>query len=85
LDYNSSARWDGSRTDKVLGPFGIAGDRPVVGDWDGSGKIRIGVYRPSTGKWYLDLNGNGKLDSCTVDLCLGPFGQAGDMPVAGKW
>jgi hypothetical protein len=35
--------------------------------------------------WYLDLNGNGKLDACGVDLCLGPYGQPGDLPVVGKW
>jgi hypothetical protein len=35
--------------------------------------------------WYLDLNGNGKLDACGVDACIGPFGQPGDLPVVGKW
>jgi hypothetical protein len=85
LDFNANARRDGSRVDKILGPFGISGDLPVVGDWDGTAVIRIGVFRPSTGKWYLDLNGNGKLDSCTVDACLGPFGHAGDLPVVGRW
>jgi hypothetical protein len=43
------------------------------------------VFRPSTGLWYLDMDGNGKLDSCSVDACLGPFGQPGDLPVVGKW
>jgi hypothetical protein len=85
LDYNNNGQWDGASIDRLLGPFGIADDLPVVGDWDGSGAIRIGVFRPSTGKWFLDLNGNGKLDACGVDICLGPFGKAGDFPVAGKW
>jgi hypothetical protein len=85
LDRNGNGHWDGCRTDKCLGPFGAQGDLPVVGDWDGTGQVRIGVYRPSTREWFLDLNGNGKLDSCTVDLCLGPFGQQGDLPVVGKW
>ena len=35
--------------------------------------------------WYLDINGNGKMDSCNVDGCFGPFGQPGDLPVVGKW
>jgi hypothetical protein len=35
--------------------------------------------------WYLDLNGNGKMDGCTIDGCFGPFGQPGDLPVVGKW
>jgi len=85
LDRNGNGHWDGRLTDKRLGPFGAKGDLPVVGDWDGTGKVRIGVYRPSTGMWYLDLNGNGKLDNCTIDACMGPVGQTGDWPVVGKW
>jgi hypothetical protein len=44
----------------------------------------MGIFRPSTGMWYLTLNGNGKLDSCSVGACLGTFGQPGDLPVVGK-
>ncbi len=85
LDLNGNGIWDGCRVDKCFGAFGTKGDLPVVGDWDGTGKVRIGAFRPSTGQWFLDMNGNGKLDSCTVDACLGPFGQPGDLPVVGKW
>jgi hypothetical protein len=85
LDLSGEGKWDRCRKDQCLGRFGLEGDLPVVGDWDGSGNIRIGVFRPSTGMWYLDMNGNGKLDDCTVDACLGPFGQPGDLPVVGKW
>lgn len=85
LDLNGNGKWDGCRIDKCLGTFGKRGDLPVVGDWDGTGNIRIGVFRPSTGMWYLDINGNGKLDNCKIDACLGPFGQPGDLPVVGKW
>jgi hypothetical protein len=85
LDRNGNEKWDGCTEDKCLGQFGTKGDLPIVGDWDGTGKIRIGVFRPSTGMWYLDLNGNGKLDACGVDVCIGPFGQPGDLPVVGHW
>jgi hypothetical protein len=85
LDLNDNGMWDGSPVDRLSGPFGQFGDRPVVGDWDGNGVIRIGVFRPSTGQWFLDMNGNGQLDDCSVDACLGPFGQIGDRPVVGKW
>jgi len=85
LDRNGNGKWDGCQKDKCLGRFGVEGDLPVVGDWDGTGTVKIGVFRPSTGMWYLDINGNGKLESCTVDACFGPFGQPGDLPVAGKW
>jgi hypothetical protein len=85
LDRNANEKWDGCTKDKCLGQFGTKGDLPIAGDWDGTGKVRIGVFRPSTSMWYLDLNGNGKLDACGVDACIGPFGQPGDLPVVGKW
>jgi hypothetical protein len=85
LDRNGNGKWDGCQKDKCFRHFGAEGDLPIVGDWDGTGSVRIGVFRPSTGMWYLDINGNGKMDSCTVDACFGPFGQLGDLPVVGKW
>ena len=60
----------------------ISADRRRLG-WHGQGPDRS--YRPSTGQWFLDLNEDSKLDSCTTDARLGPFGQAGDLPVVGKW
>ena len=65
--------------------FGLPSDRPVVGDWNNDGTDEIGVYRPSTGMWYLDANGNRSWDGCGIDLCLGPFGLSGDSPIAGDW
>jgi len=85
LDYNNNGKWDGSSIDKLLGVFGGSGDLPVVGDWDGKGIVRIGIFRPSTRKWMLDLNGNGTLEDCGVDICLGPFGNSDDLPVVGNW
>jgi hypothetical protein len=84
LDLNGNSKWDGSPKDAILGPFGGVGDLPVVGDWDGSGKTKIGVFRPSTGEWFIDINGNGIFDGCQVDVCRS-FGQPGDLPVVGKW
>ena len=85
LDLNGNGKWDGPTVDRLMGPFGLPTDLPIVGDWDGTGKVRIGVYRPNAREWYLDLNGNGKWDGPTVDLPMGPFGQLGDLPVVGKW
>jgi hypothetical protein len=62
--------------------FGLPGDVPVVGDWDGSGKTKIGVFR--NGVWYLDMNGNGQWDGFAVDRA-GQFGLPGDIPVVGDW
>jgi len=38
-----------------------------------------------SGVVWMDLNGNGRFDNCTVDRCLGPFGKGTDYPVAADW
>jgi hypothetical protein len=85
LDLNGNGIWDDCTVDACRGPFGLSGDLPVAGDWTGTGQVEIGVFDPSSGLWDLDLNGNGVFDGCTVDACLGPFGQEGDLPVVGQW
>jgi hypothetical protein len=85
VDRNGNGRWDGCGVDQCLGPFGLSGDLPVAGDWNSTGTAKIGVFRPSTGKWYLDLNGDGRWNGCGIDACLGPFGLPGDLPVVGDW
>ena len=58
--------------------YGLAGDYPVVGDWDGDGIDTIGVYR--NGTFYLR-------NSNTIGFAdiVFPFGAPGDQPVAGDW
>jgi hypothetical protein len=86
LDSIPNRVWDsGTPGDTYYSAFGMVGDQPAVGDWSGSGVTRIGVFRPSTGYWYLDTNGNGAWDGCSTDSCLGPFGIKGDIPVVGRW
>jgi hypothetical protein len=85
LDYNGNGVWDGCSVDRCYSGFGQKTDLPVAGDWNGTGKGRIGVFRPSTGQWFLDKNGNGKIDACTVDICVDAFGKTGDRPVVGSW
>jgi len=71
-------------------------DIPVTGDWSGSGGACIGLYRPTTGHWYLDANCNGVWDaSIDRDYSFGgvqPVGSPGqpgyvpgDVPVVGNW
>ncbi len=82
-DRNGNRQWDGCVADGCYN-FGAPGDRPVAGDWNGSGFAKIGVFRAGT--WYLDANGNGAWDGCGIDRCyVGSFGQQGDLPVAGQW
>ena len=84
LDYNGNKYWNGCSKERCM-VFGTAGDRPVTGDWNGSGDSKIGVFRPSTGSWFLDFNGNETWDGCGIDLCVASFGGPGDVPVTGKW
>ena len=57
--------------------FGIAGDLPITGDWDGNGIDDVGIFRPGTGQFKLR-----GLFGLTVTM---NFGQNGDLPVAGDW
>jgi hypothetical protein len=85
LDLNGNGQWKNCKFDKCVKSFGTAGDRPVTGDWNGSGIAQIGLYRPATGQWFLDLNGNGKWDGCDVDGCMPFLGKhEGDLPVVGR-
>ncbi len=85
LDADGSGTLDNCVSDICIDAFGgNRGDLPVVGDWDGEGKDKIGIYR--NGHWILDKNGNGILEGCTVDLCIeGLGGYRGDIPVVGDW
>jgi hypothetical protein len=87
FDINGNGTLDTcKRVDLCTKSFGLSGDIPVVGDWTGNGQTKVGVFRPSTGQWYLDLNGDKKVNKrCTNDLCVASFGQPGDLPVVGDW
>ena len=43
----------------------LAGYKPVVGDWDGTGKDKIGVEKD--GFWAIDYNGNYVWDGAVTD------------------
>jgi hypothetical protein len=87
LDANGNRIFDGTGPgqDYVYNNFipALPGDIPVVGDWSGSGTTKIGIYRPSTGQWFLDYNGNGTFDAGDKTYNFG--GIAGDIPVVGDW
>jgi len=83
LDYDG----DGVLTsaDKVynLGVGTQAGDVPVIGDWNGDGRSKVGLFRQGF-FWILDTNGNGVFEQGT-DQTRAFGGVAGDIPVVGKW
>jgi hypothetical protein len=65
---------------------GVTGDLPVVGDWLGTGKSCIGVFR-SGFFWVFDLNCNGTFDGTDAgqDAAFPFGGLSGDVPVVGAW
>ena len=67
---------DGSTTTEA---FGLDGDRPAPGDYDGDGKTDFCVFRPSDGNWYLLKSGSGNAFSVM------PFGNNGDEPAAADY
>lgn len=60
--------------------FGVPGDIPFLGDWDGDGDKTPGLYRPSTGYAYVrNTNDTGMAD---VEWYIG---IPGDRPMVGDW
>jgi hypothetical protein len=65
----------------------LAGDIGVAGDWTGDTHFKVGIYRPSTGQWFLDSNNDGIWDAGDANYPNGYSygGIAGDVPVVGDW
>ena len=61
--------------------YGAQDDVAVAGDWNGDGVSNIGIFRQ--GKWYLDVDGNGRWNS--GDIYVKRLGMAGDVPVVGDF
>ena len=55
------------------------GYTPVIGDWNGDGRGKVGVYKD--GAWYLDYLGNG---TWTATTKVYSFGAPGFTPLIGK-
>jgi hypothetical protein len=87
LDKNGNFQWDGVGTgaDLVAG-FGMAGDVPVVRDWNGDSMPEIAVFRPGSGQWIIDSNGNYQWDGTGTgqDVTVS-LGESGDVAIAGDW
>ncbi len=62
--------------------YGLAGDTPLAGDWDGDGIDTPGIYRNVNGvmTFFLINNNTGGF----ADISFG-YGQPGDIPLAGDW
>src|ERR1035438_1709554 len=51
-DYSYTVNNVGSQYVQVF-QYGLAGDVPVIGNWNHQGVLGVGVYRPSQGFWYI--------------------------------
>ena len=82
---DSLAAWIGERTGRTivlpspaLDPWGVAGDIPARGDYDGDGASDFTVFRPSTGRWYVKFHDGTSRPSLI-------WGVSGDIPVPGDY
>jgi hypothetical protein len=85
IDTNNDGRMD---TGDETFTFGAAGDRIVVGDWNGDGKSKVGVFRSThdaanTAVFTLDTNNNHQFDSGADAVFT--FGVFTDGIVIGDW
>jgi hypothetical protein len=84
LDVNGDGKFQ-EPPDRAFGFGGIAGDIPITGDWNGSGRTKAGIYRSSNGLFVLDYDGDGRFTNQDRSFSLNIGIQAGDVPVAGDW
>ena len=61
--------------------WGVPGDQPTMGDWDGDGKTDIAVYRPSCGMWFISYSSNGYSPAQAGSYGWGP---SGDLALPGN-
>jgi hypothetical protein len=88
LDMNNNHAFDAG--DEVF-IFGKITDGLVIGDWNGDGRSKVGVYRdgsagfnaPGTALFSLDQNGNLQFEPGLDPVFL--YGQTTDQFVTGNW
>ena len=83
LDSNGDNQFDAGDAVYNLGVGTQPGDVPVVGDWNGDGRTKVGLFRGGS-QWLLDYNGNGVFEQ-GIDKTYTFGGIAGDLPVVGDW
>ena len=76
--------YSGTYPGEVGYQFGLVGDVAIIGDWDGNGTDDLGVYRPTTSRYYLDEGARGYTGQTAGELGY-QFGLPGDIPLIGDW
>jgi hypothetical protein len=89
LIANATGLWQDCNVDRCIGPFGADTDRPLLGDWNGSGKLKLGVYDTPHKNWELDVNNSSSWQGCRQDTCLSfavnPTSAEPEIPLVGSW
>ena len=83
LDANGNGVWNGIAGGDRQVTFGINGDTPVTGDWNGDGIDDVGVKRNNI--YYLDANGNGVFNGATGGDLEYLYGLIQRSAAAAKW
>jgi subtilisin family serine protease len=81
LDHDGSYSWTSDDLNWIK-YFGLSGDIPVAGDWNGDGIDELGVFRQGT--WFLDHDGSYSWSADDLNW-IKYFGISGDIPVTGDW
>ena len=78
IDRTGTGKWDENAILVNNADFGLGAEGiPVIGDFNGDGIDKIGLY--VNGTWYLDTTGDFHFDTRIE------FGEAGDYPVVGDF
>jgi hypothetical protein len=80
MDVNGNGTYD-SNADRDFF-LGWPGATMVIGDWNGDGRTKAGVY--DNGYWFLDYDGNGVWDGGIADKLVA-WGWTGATPMVGDW
>ncbi len=77
LNFYCDTDRNGGNHEYVHG-FGLPGDTPLLGDFDGNGRDDPCVYRPSALRFFCDTAHDGAIAEQTI-----AFGLSGDIPLLG--
>jgi hypothetical protein len=82
IDTNEDEMFDAG---DAIYSYGVNTDKPVAGDWTGSGVSKIGIARAlpdGSLEWVLNTSGSGAFSSSDAVF---NFGLGSDTPITGDW
>ncbi|MCB0346559.1 MAG: hypothetical protein KDD66_15680, partial [Bdellovibrionales bacterium] len=79
----SSKNYSTAQDDILWVQWGLTGDYPMVGDYDGDGSSDLAVWRDWNGRWYLCTSVSSF--NCHAQGSEQQFGLPGDVPLKGDF